>query len=445
MVDEQICIIGLGYVGLTLAVAMSDVGYKIVGVEKNGDVLNSLINKKAHFTEVGLNEKLANVLERKMFSFSNNIADARNARCFIITVGTPILGNKKTDYKSIDSVCNSLKDLLKDGDIVILRSTIQVGTTEDHVKPILDQSGKHYYLAFCPERTLEGKALLELSELPQIVGGIDEESTKKAVRIFRGLSREIVTVPNIRSAEMVKLVNNTYRDYSFAFANEVARLTDELGISATDVINAANYHYPRCNLPVPGPVGGPCLEKDPYILESSVAHSGVHAELAMAARAVNERLISWTVDSICRRFEVKASRSPKVFSLCGLAFKGQPETSDLRGSLIFNIIAYINEKFPSAEVRCWDPVVPVGEATKVLGNLKIANTFQDANSGADITIIQNNHIYFSNAHVEQEIAGMNQHGIVFDYWGKDYNRFDSLPNNIEYLILGSANVNRMKM
>ena len=191
MHQEKVCIIGMGYVGLTLAVAMSDVGYDVIGIETNNAILECLRNREAHFSEVGLNEKLRQVIEDNKFTFSNSLVDAADATTYIITVGTPVLDDKSTNFASIDGVCNGLKELLKDGDLVVLRSTIQVGTTEKFVKPILDQSKRKYHLAFCPERTLEGKALLELSELPQIIGAIDDESSKRANQLFSLLSQEI--------------------------------------------------------------------------------------------------------------------------------------------------------------------------------------------------------------------------------------------------------------
>jgi len=438
MNQEKVCIIGMGYVGLTLAVAMSDVGYNVIGIETNNSILDCLKNKEAHFSEVGLNEKLRQVIEDKKFTFSNNLSDAASATTYIITVGTPVLQDKSTNFASIDGVCNGLKNILKDGDLVILRSTIQVGTTENFVKPILDQSNCKYHLAFCPERTLEGKALLELSELPQIIGAIDEESSKRANQLFSLLSQEIVNVPSVKTAELVKLANNTFRDYTFAFANELAQVSDALGVSAVEVIHAANHNYPRCQLPIPGPVGGPCLEKDPYILASSLEGTGTSAQLALLGRKVNEQLPVWTIRALLEKFALKSKREARSISICGLAFKGRPETSDLRGSLAFAMVEHILEILPEAKIRGWDPVSPY-EETKSLG-IDICETFEDACVGADIVLFQNNHVFFQGEHIEKEISTLSENGLVFDYWGNKYNRFKSLPNEIEYLTLGSMNV-----
>jgi UDP-N-acetyl-D-mannosaminuronic acid dehydrogenase len=200
------------------------------------------------------------------------------------------------------------------------------------VAPILAASGKKFDIAMCPERTLEGKALQELRELPQIVGADDPAVADRAAAIFRRLTISIVQVADIETAEIIKLVSNTFRDVQFAFANEVARVCDAFGVSAHEVISAGKLGYNRTNIPLPGLVGGPCLEKDPHILMESARTRGIEMEITSAGRLVNERQPEETVQFISSEINRrKLASGPLKISILGMAFKGLPETSDLRG------------------------------------------------------------------------------------------------------------------
>jgi UDP-N-acetyl-D-mannosaminuronic acid dehydrogenase len=222
-----VCIIGLGYVGLTLAVAMADVGFRVHGVERSQEILSCLKQSRATFVETGLDERLAARIADGSFTFSETIPTGHISAVFIITVGTPLeKGQKSTDLASIRTVSDMVADALRPGDLVILRSTVRVGVSRDVVKPILDKAGVAFDLAFCPERTLEGSALRELRTLPQIVAGLDETSCLRATQLFNFLTPTTVMVHDLETAEMVKLINNTQRELLFAFANEVAHFCD---------------------------------------------------------------------------------------------------------------------------------------------------------------------------------------------------------------------------
>ncbi len=190
------------------------------------------------------------------------------------------------------SVCEELKSSIKSDDLIILRSTVRVGVTRNIVKSELDKSGVNYFLAFCPERTLEGNAFEELATLPQIISGIDKHSLKKVREFFQPVCSEVVELNSVEEAEMVKLLNNSERDLMFALANEIAMMCDSKGLNAYNIINAANYKYPRSNIRNPGPAGGPCLEKDPYILTEGFIGESYVPELFQKGRRVNESIIS---------------------------------------------------------------------------------------------------------------------------------------------------------
>jgi nucleotide sugar dehydrogenase len=437
--DSNVCIVGLGYVGLTLAVAMADAGFRVHGVELNPMIRSCLEARRAHFSEVGLDERLATQIERQNLTFSERVPATGGASIYVVTVGTPIGPDKRTDDRAMRAVIASIAKVMKDGDLVVLRSTVRIGTTTDLVKPMLDATGKNYDLAFCPERTLEGKALLELRTLPQVVGGVTDRATFRASQVFSFLTPSIVRVRDAQTAEMVKLINNTQRDYIFAFANEVAAMCDAVGISAHEVISSGNLGYPRANLPYPGPVGGPCLEKDPYILAEGLERFQFAPELALAGRRWNESLPLRTVSAIADDLRARGVTAPGKIAVMGLAFKGRPETDDLRGSLILPIIAAIRDAFPKATLVGWDPVVGE-EAMRSLG-LAPTDTVEDAFSGASLVVMQNNHQALERLKLPVLSRLMEGPATIYDYWNQHIGLDPTeLANNVVYRALGAFNV-----
>jgi nucleotide sugar dehydrogenase len=428
--DRNVCIIGLGYVGMTLAVAMADAGFRVHGVEINSKVLHALTRGRAHFTERGLNSKLAAHLASGTITFSDKITSSEDVTVYIVTVGTPVDKDKHARFDAIHRVCEEVASVLKDGDMVILRSTVRIGTTRQTVKSLLDRTGRTYDLAFCPERTLEGRALQELSNLPQIVGGIDTYATFRASQLFSFMTPSVVRVRDPETAEMAKLVNNTQRDYLFAFSNEVATMCEAAGISAQEVISAGNIGYPRANLPMPGPVGGPCLEKDPYILAEGIERLGFAPRLALAARRWNEELPVKSVSRISQiwRAKAKAGASPQKIAVLGLAFKGKPETDDLRGSLAIPIIESLRGEFPNATIIGWDAVVVSDKIDRL--DIESASTVDEAFDGSDIVIIQNNHECFAQMAYDTLLPLMRKPGLLFDFWNTCSENISTAPDGI---------------
>src|SRR6266702_1724366 len=281
--DRKVCILGLGYVGLTLAAVMSDVGFEITGVEIRTDVLEALENGKATFHEPGLEKMLQQGFEEGLLSWHQYIPDNCDATVYIITVGTPLDGNGKVRLDMIERVATEIAAKARPGSLLIMRSTVMIGTTSGMIIPILKAAKKNLSVAFCPERTVEGQALRELRQLPQIVGSADPEAIMRATQIFQFLTPTVVRVGSYEAAEMVKLVDNCQRDTMFGFANEVAAMCDAIGISADEVIRSGRLGYARHAVPLPGPVGGPCLSKDPYILGQSMAKFGAMPEITLKA------------------------------------------------------------------------------------------------------------------------------------------------------------------
>ena len=266
-------------------------------------------------------------------------------------------------------------------------------------------------------------ALQELRELPQIVGADDSAVSDRAAAVFRRLTNSIVQVSTPEAAEIIKLVDNTYRDVHFAFANEVARLCDAFGVNAHEVIFSGKLGYQRTNVPLPGLVGGPCLEKDPHILLQSARTRGIELEITVAGRLVNERQPVETVRFISREVARRNLPSPLRIALLGMAFKGIPATDDLRGSMSIKVLDEVKKAHPDAEIRLFDPVITTEQLAATFPDEHTFDRLGDAVSGASVVIIGNNHPELGRISPRTISEFIVPDGFVFDYW----NHFSHLP------------------
>ncbi len=325
----KVAIFGVGYVGLTFAVHLASKGINIIGVDISNKTIDSLNSNVVTINEEGLSEKFLKY--RKMMRFVKKLDEKVDV--FVVTVGTPVLNGRIVLSKVID-VVNEVANNLSGGELVILRSTLKIGSTRNVVKKILDESGKKYFLGFCPERTVEGKALQELASLPQIVGGIDEESSKEAANFFKKLGNEVVSLKTIEAAELVKLINNNYRYLTFAFSNEMAVFAEEIGIDFIEVVKAANYNYSRSSVPLPGLAAGPCLPKDAVIILESAKEKNLSLNLVNDAFEVNASL----PEHVARKVSKLIKNKKEYIIVSGLAFKGRPKNTDMRGSQSVDVV-----------------------------------------------------------------------------------------------------------
>ncbi|MDX1888544.1 nucleotide sugar dehydrogenase [Mycolicibacterium sp. 050158] len=416
-------IVGLGYVGLTLATVLAEAGNSVIGIEKRKDLVEMTNEGIPHFTETGLPDALAGVTRSKKLVAAEAFDDSFTCDTYIITVGTPLSADGVARVDMIEAAARDIAANMQDGALVILRSTVKIGTTRDVVAPILTASGKSYDIAMCPERTLEGKALQELRELPQIIGADSQAVADRAAAVFRRLTNSIVSVSGIETAEIMKLVSNTFRDVQFAFANEVARVCDAFGVSAHEVISSGKLGYSRTNIPLPGLVGGPCLEKDPHILMESARTRGISLEITSAGRLVNERQPEETVRFISSEIKRRGLSAPLKINILGMAFKGQPETSDLRGSMSIKVLDELKKAHPEAEIGLYDPVTPQEVLASEFPDEKNFSRFGDAVSGASVVVIANNHPSLGTISPRTISEFTSPDGFVFDYW----NHFSHLP------------------
>ena len=418
-------IVGLGYVGLTLATVLAEAGNSVIGIEKRKDLVDLTNEGIPHFTETGLPDALAGVTKSGKLVAAEKFDESFSCSTYIITVGTPLAPDGVARVDMIEAAARDIAANMRDGALVILRSTVKIGTTRDVVAPILAASGKKFDIAMCPERTLEGKALQELRELPQIVGADDQAVADRAAAVFRRLTSSIVLVSGIETAEIAKLVSNTFRDVQFAFANEVARVCDAFGVSAHEVISAGKIGYNRTNIPLPGLVGGPCLEKDPHILMESARTRGFSLEITKAGRLVNERQPQETVDFITSEIERRELTGPLKINILGMAFKGQPETSDLRGSMSIKVLDALKKAHPEAQIGVYDPITPQEVLAAEFPDEQVFTRFGDAVSGASVVVIANNHPSLGTISPRTINEFMSPEGFVYDYW----NHFSHLPTS----------------
>jgi UDP-N-acetyl-D-mannosaminuronic acid dehydrogenase len=441
--NVRVAIVGLGYVGLTLAVALARRGIEVVGVERRPEVVDLTNDGKPHFSEVGLQSALEWAVRNKLLSASTSLDGVAPCDYYILTVGTPL--HPETHLPRLDMIEAATRQVaahMRDDAVVILRSTVQIGTTREVVKPILDVENRPYHIAMCPERTLEGDALRELSVLPQIIGGLDSLAGDRAAALFSRLTHTLVRVESPETAEMIKLIDNTYRDVVFAFANEVARACDAVGINATEVIKFGKLGYPRTNVPKPGLVGGPCLEKDPHILLTSLRKYDTTLEITAASRLVNERQPAETVANMLALLKARGLKAPYKVVVAGMAFKGVPETDDLRGSMALKVLDALKATGEAREIMVYDRVVPRAELEKISGVTEVCDAFPECLKGADLLVIANNHPSFAKLALDVYLENMGGDGIIYDYWNNfEQESADNFRGR--YFTLGNASRNRL--
>lgn len=411
----EVAVVGLGFVGLTFAVSLASKGFRVVGIEQSEEVLRSLKLGKPHFHEAGLEVALREQLDASRIDLAPSMEFAwscSSPRVVVLTLGTP-RGLAGADSGPLHRVMEAMRVLLVGGELVILRSTVSVGTTRALGKSLMD-SGLDVHLAMCPERTVEGQALRELSTLPQIVGGIDPPSSSMAARFFAQQGVPVVTVSSPEVAELSKLASNTYRDLQFAFANELASVARAAGVDPYELVESTNWEYPRSHLALPGPVGGPCLQKDPWILAESAESLGVDARISRAARITNELVPADVAAQVLRLIE-RDDPTAKV-AIFGLAFKGRPETDDLRGSPSLEVINLLTKERPDASISVWDPLIASLEVDATAGNCYLAASHRECMLGADAVVVMTNHAFFSTPEFLEALDQLPPNVPVLDLW-----------------------------
>jgi UDP-N-acetyl-D-mannosaminuronic acid dehydrogenase len=322
MNDNTVNVIGLGYIGLPTAAIMALNNITTYGIDINKKIVSSINEGKVHIYEPGLSEIVSECVSKGYLVGKDKpqIADVH-----IICVPTPFKKKnkqKEPDLSFVFNAINSLLDVLKCGDLIILESTSPIGTT-DRISELLQNSGfsvGDIDVAYCPERVLPGKIIQELKENNRIIGGVNLKSTTRAMNFYGKFVSGKIYTTNSKTAEMCKLAENSYRDVNIAFANELSMLCNKNNVDVWELIRLANQH-PRVNILQPGPgVGGHCIAVDPWFL---VYENELEAKIIRTARDVNDNKPLWVlnqVEKISINFEKIHNKTP-VIACLGLAFK----------------------------------------------------------------------------------------------------------------------------
>lgn len=323
------CFIGLGYIGLPTAIVAANNGIEVLGVDVNPQVVETINNGEIHIVEPGLAHLAAKVVNNGWLKakLEPEVSDA-----FLIVVPTPFTGDHEPDISYVEAATRNVIPFLKEGDLYIIESTSPVGTTEQMTELIFAERPElkdKIYIAYCPERVLPGNIIYELVHNDRVIGGLNPESTEKAVEFYSKFVKGESHKTNTRTAEMCKLTENSSRDVQIAFANELSIICDKAGINVWELIELANKH-PRVNILQPGSgVGGHCIAVDPYFITSAFP---MESQIIGKARELNNYKAFWCSEKTqeaMKNFELEHGREP-VVALMGLAFK--PNIDDLRES-----------------------------------------------------------------------------------------------------------------
>lgn len=335
--DLSVCVVGLGYIGLPTASLLGTKGFHTVGVDIRPEVVETINRGEIHIVEPDLDILVRSAVQSGQMRAETSPVPSD---VFIIAVPTPLSDDNQPAMGMVEDAARAIAEVLQPGNLVILESTSPVGTSAELVAPLLEASGLRvgsgFYLAHCPERVLPGRILTELVENDRVVGGVDPASTQAAVEFYSTFVRGQVLPTDSRTAEMVKLTENSFRDVNIAFANELSMICAREGIRVWELIELANRH-PRVDILNPGPgVGGHCIAVDPWFV---VARNPDEAKLIRTARERNDAKPDWVLERV--RNCASKIKEP-VIACLGLAFKA--DVDDLRQSPALDIVQRLAEE-----------------------------------------------------------------------------------------------------
>jgi UDP-N-acetyl-D-mannosaminuronic acid dehydrogenase len=398
MNDRVVSVIGLGRVGLPLALCFADHGLRVLGVDHDPAVLDSLRTGRMPFDEPGAQKLLERARSSGRLELADRAADAARADDIVITIGTPSFSHVESDLSQVRAALDDLLPLLRPGHGLILRSTIAPGTTQ-FVAGYVEKrrglrSGEDVFVAHAPERIAAGRFLEEISSLPHIIGGVDEASTEHAANLFRVFGAPIERTSPVQ-AELAKIWTNILRYTTFALPNLLMMDCERYGANVFDVVELINHDYPRGGMAMPGLTGGTCLRKDFAFSEERSNAPG----MLLAVSRVNEAVPLFLVEGVKRRIETLASRKVAVL---GLTFKRN--TDDERDSLSHKLIRLLEREL--ADVAVCDPHAPTP-----------TQPFDEAVRDADVVIVATNHPEFEGPDALRQILARASHDcLLVDAW-----------------------------
>lgn len=394
------CFMGLGYIGLPTAIIAAKHGIQVTGVDINPKVVELTNQGRLHIIEPGMEEYLQEVVNNGMLKASTTpeVSDA-----YFMVVPTPFKGNHEPDISYVESATRAVLPLLKEGDLYVIESTSPVGTT-DKMKDLIfterPELKNKIYIAYCPERVLPGNVIYELVNNDRVIGGMDDESTSKAIEFYSQFVKGTLHRTNCKTAEMCKLTENSSRDVQIAFANELSLICDKAGINVWELISLANKH-PRVNILQPGcGVGGHCIAVDPYFI---TADFPMESKIIASAREINNYKSFWCAEKVQNemlKFELENGRKPCV-AMMGLAFK--PNIDDLRESPSKQIVMKVMQGCNNANILVVEPNVETHNVFKL-------TDYKEAYAKADIVVMLTAHEPF------KELA-YDDNKVILDFCG----------------------------
>ena len=395
---KKICVIGLGYIGLPTSAMFAQAGLDVVGVDVNERAVKLLNQGQIHIEEPGLGELIKQMVEQGKFRAQ---LEPEEADAFIIAVPTP---NKNDEYKSCDltyveTAIRNIMPYVKKGNAIIVESTIGPRTVDDFVRPIVEEKGfvigQDIYLAHCPERVLPGQIIREMTENNRIVGGYTQKCTEVVAELYKTFVQGEIIKTDAKTAEMSKLMENTFRDVNIALANELAKVCNHLQINVLDVIEMANKH-PRVNIHQPGPgVGGHCLAVDPYFI---VEKAPELARIISLARETNCSMPHYVVDKIDEM--TQGMENPKI-AILGITYKGNID--DMRESPAMEVVEELDHKGYNLAIH--DPHVVTDKLDLV--------ALEEVVADADLAVILTDHDEFKVMDLVK-VATLMRTPIIFD-------------------------------
>jgi nucleotide sugar dehydrogenase len=422
MAKSKVSIIGLGYVGLPLALLASKKGHKVTGIDLDSKKIE-LINK--HRDPIGEDYIAENIKSSRLES-STDFSSVESADIVIVCVPTPVKNGYEPDLDPLKGACHSLAEKLTKNTLVIIESTINPGVCDEVVIPLIAEvSGlkinRDFYVSHCPERINPGDKKWNVENIPRVAGSSNNQGLKRATEFYKSIiAAPIKPMGTLKEAEAVKIVENSFRDVNIAFVNELAMSFGKLGINVKNVIDGAATkpfafmpHYPSVG------VGGHCIPVDPYYLIEYARGYGFDHEFLTLARAINNRMPEFTVELLIEGLdEAEISIKGAEVSLLGLAYK--PNVSDDRESPSYKVIKILKSK--GASVRTYDPYLP---------KKSTAATLNDAVDGAAAVILATNHSEFS------EFPKMKHSFKVFVDGKNAFARTDFTDQNVIYKGMGT--------
>jgi UDP-N-acetyl-D-mannosaminuronic acid dehydrogenase len=412
MSELKLGVIGLGFIGLPLSISYAMKGAHVVGVDVNQHLVNEINQGISHHHEYyngkSLSELLKEQLNQGRFKATTDYSEAAaEVNQYMITVGIPVR-NGDPDFTHLSSAMKSLAKVLKKGDLVIVRSTVVPGTTEELVLPILEESGLKagidFDLAYCSERIAEGRAFEEFISMPLAVGGITDQAAIRAKELLSFVTKAEISISTIKIVETAKVIENIQRDVNIAMVQEFARFAERMGLDTFELIRIANTHK-RVQLLIPGPgVGGYCLPNAFYYLQPKAQELGVGLNLLKTARSINDSVPGILVSMMEEQLNAlgKSVQGAKV-AVLGLAMKDY--SNDDRISPCHQVIEILRSK--GAQVYAYDPAVPSAYEYKV-------DSLDEAVDGADALFLLAVQKEFDTLDWQSIVSKMNQDAVLLD-------------------------------